>query len=417
MRADLQGQKITFIHVATETKAAEFYAERFRQETGAIVELQAAGFSDLLLSAEIDWRAAQPQADIFQLLYHDLGLLVEQGMVEDLSQFFADNGEVINPDDYINGVFDAFSLHQGGRYALPYDFDNHIVLYRKSLLAKHGLSPPTTWDEFTEIAKTITESESKNGIYGTAIMAHPSPMFVIGTYMNRLVTCGGALFADDGAPTLTSPESVQALSYLVEHAQYAIPDPVETDFDASRFAFLSGRVALVEQWTDVGIMAEDPSMSTIQGDWGAVQLPLGTGPNARAGTALNGGFVLALSSKAPHPEAARQFLLTVANRDNELQGNLINGGLDPTRKSVLTSSTYREFAPQVAEAKQASLERAVALPTGPRTPALLEALSDGLIRAIQGQLSPAEALADVEAKWNRTLALPAAEVMRAQKSH
>ena len=416
-RVDLQGKKVTLLHVASHTGAAEHYTERFHQETGAIVELRVAGYGDLMNVIEDDWQSSEPQIDILQILYHDLSSLVTRGMVTDLSEFYADHHGVIEPEDYLPNVLDAYAVRDGNYYALPYDFDNHVVFYRKSILRQHQLSPPETWDDFSEIARTITEREREGGIYGTAIMAHPSPMFAIGSYMNRLVTCGGSLFDAGGTPTLTSPESVQALSYLVEHASYALPDPVETDFDVSRFAFLSGRAAMVEQWTDVGIMAEDANMSTIAGDWGAVQLPLGTGARAQAGTALNAGWVLAVSSKSPHAEIAREFLLTVANRDNELQGNLINGGLDPTRKSVLTSAAYRAFAPEVASAKQASLQRAVSLPTGPRAQELLHALATGIIRAVQGEKQPEEALAEVQATWKKVLAQPLSAAVDGKTSY
>ncbi|MBP9889067.1 MAG: extracellular solute-binding protein [Leptospiraceae bacterium] len=289
------------------------------------------------------------------------------------------------------------------RWALPFDGDTHILFYRKSLLAKHNLAPPETWDDFLYVSRTITEKEKTNGIYGSAIMAYKVPVLILSSFLNRVGAYGGQLLTPDGKPSLDTPEVLAALTALVEHSKYALPSPLETSFEVSRDAFLSGRVAMVEQWTDLGVMAEDSSESTIRGDWGAIQMPKGIGKKARHAPALNAGYALGISSKAPNLELAKEFLLFATRPDIMAKYNVINGGTDPTRISVLTSEDYRKFAPLVRDAAQAAIENATPWTNVPESTELMEVLTENLVLVLQNRISPKEALLKTQKSWTEIL--------------
>ncbi len=150
-------------------------------------------------------------------------------------------------------------------------------------------------------------------------------------------------------------------------------------------------------------MAEDPSQSTIQGDWGAVQMPRGDGLDAIHAPALNSGFSIGVSSKAPHMDAAKAYLLFAARPDVTLKLNLINGGIDPVRLSVLASPEYREFAPHLSAAAQAAIQGSTPWPTIPQASNLLDILTSKIIFALDGRLSPRQALDEAQAEWMKAL--------------
>jgi multiple sugar transport system substrate-binding protein len=403
----IAGKRIVLLTSTSLVRSTEAAARWFQEETGAIVQVKVVSYEHLAAAIESDLGASAPELDVIVTFYTDVARLVERGALMDLTDFIASQREVLQPEDFISSLYDAYSLYKGRRWGLPFDGDTHVLFYRKSLLAKYGLQPPDTWDDYLRVARTITEGEKERGVYGAAIMGHPAPVLIISSYMNRLATHGGQLLDQQGRPALDSPEALAALQALLAHAQYALPTPVETDFDASRLAFLSGRVAMVEQWTDIGIMAEDVQQSTIRGDWGAVQMPLGTGAHARRASALNAGFAIAVAARAREPEAARAFVAFATRPDISLKLNLTNGGCDPTRRSALQSEEYQRFAPEVSAAKRASLEHTVALPTLPSTPELLDALSKSLVSALEGKATAEQALAEAQAAWLAILALPA----------
>ena len=400
---DFSGQKITFLVVSPHVAGAEKLSDWFNEETGAVVQIVEVSYADLLTEILQDQAMTTSQFDVVEIWYPDIGTLVQEEALVDLTDFILQNEAVIQPGDFISELYDPYTLVEDKRWAIPWDGDTHILFYRKSLLEKYNLTPPKTWDDYLAVAQTITEKEQSNGIYGSAIMGANTPIIVVSSFLNRLGGYGGDLLDDKGQPVINSPEAIAALTNMIEQAKYALPTPSETDFQVSRDAFLTGKVAMVEQWTDIGIMAEDPAQSTIQGDWGAIQMPMGSGAKARHAPALNAGFSLGISSHAPNLEIAQAFVLFAARPDIMQRINFTNGGVDPTRVSILTSEEYQQHAPEVSAAAQAALNGATAWPSIPKTPELMEILSSNLVIALEGKKSPQQALDDTQASWEKIL--------------
>lgn len=397
--ADLRGKRITVLTNPPHQRSSAILGQWFQEQTGAVVQNVVVNYEQMLQHTLDDIGSGNPQLDVLLLWYTDLGLLAERGALADLTGFIKKNAAAISPEDYLPGLYDPYTLYKGRRWAVPYDGDTHILFYRPSLLKKHGFSPPATWEEYLDIARTITEKERDHGVYGAAIMGFRAPIILLSTYIDRLGSFGGELLDHSGRPQLDSPEATAALAALVEQCRHALPTPLQTDFDVSRDAFLSGAVAMVEQWTDIGVMAEDPAQSVIRGDWGVTQMPRGPGPKGCNAPALNAGYSLGLSSKAPNPEVARAYVLYASLPEVALRLNLLNGGIDPVRISVLTSREYREFAPKVSAATQAAMQGATAWPTAPETPRLLDALAEEVALALEGRKSPQQALGAAQERW------------------
>ena len=402
----LTGQKVTALTHPNHARAFRLLGQWFYEETGAVVQSITTQPSDILSYFKRDLASTQPQLDVVTIHYHHLGSLTEQHMLADITNLIERHKAVLQPEDYLPALYDAYTEYGGRRWALPFDGDTHLLFFRKSLLNKYGFPPPATWNDYLEIARTITVNEKANGIYGTAIMMHPFMSFSVASFLNRLYSYGGALLDADLRPAVNSPQATAALAALVEQAAYALPSPLETDYDVSREAFLAGKVAMVEQWTNIGILAADPAQSLIQGDWGVVPMPRGNGPGARHAAPLNSGFSLAVSSKAPNPDAARAFLLFASRPDIALRLNLANVTIDPTRASVLQAEPYRRFTPEVSAAAQAALAVSIPWPRLLQSQELLEALADHLLLAVGGQESPQQALDAVQERWLEILGKP-----------
>lgn len=399
------GGQLTIMVTWPHVGATEKLAQLFHQETGAVIHILKVEYYDLLDDMLKGHKSLQPPADIYQVWYANLGRLVEEGAVAPLDDFYAKHRQTLDLPDLIPHLFDNYTLYRGKRWTVPFDGDIHVLFYRKSLLAKHGLTPPRTWQEYLHVSRTITEHERKNRIYGAAIMCEPAPIIIIGSFVNRLGGFDGTLVSKNREPQIDTPEAVAALEALVAHARYALPTPLETDFAVARDAFLQGKVAMVEQWTDIGIMAEDPRQSIIRGDWGVVPIPgADKGDGKGAGIVpLNSGYALAISSTTPKRELAEQFLAFSIRPDIVLQLNLIPGagGLDPIRKSILDSPEFQAFAPQVSRVEKQLLDgNVVSYPNHPAMPDLLDDLSDAIVAALEGRQSPAEALKGCQESWN-----------------
>lgn len=397
------GKKITFMTNLSLERGAKMLAKWFHEESGAIVELKIIHYSKLAESILADNTADSPQADIYMSWYVDLGKLVEEGALADITDFIEKNKELIQPEDFFHSIYDTFTRYRQRRWALPFDGDIHVILYRKSLLAKYNLPPPDTWEEFLNAARTITENERENGIYGCAIMAHPAPILIISCFMNRLGSYGGTLLDADGRPAINSIEAQLALQDMLNQSAFALPTPTETDFAVARDAFLNGQVAMTEQWADIGDMAENPKQSLVKGDWGVTQIPRGKGPNARHASALNAGFNLCLSSKAPQPEIAKAFLLFASRPDIMLKLNKGLTGVNPVRRSVFESKEYKPFSPELKKTEFETLQAAKSWPTIPQMDLLIKILADNISAALEKRITTQKALEDTQREWMKII--------------
>ena len=134
-------------------------------------------------------------------------------------------------------------------------------------------------------------------------------------------------------------------------------------------------------------------------------MPRGRGVKSRHAPALNAGFFLAVSSKAPNPELAKAFLLYASRPDIGLRLNLINGGVDPVRKSILTSKAFKEFAPMLSQAEQGIVSFATPWPVIPQAPRLLAALSGLIVDALENRITAEQALKETQRQWMQILKL------------
>lgn len=403
---DMTGKSATFHAASAHARSAYFFAERFSAETGGTIRIEIGSIQDSMRVFTEDWTSSRPWLDVVQVQYTDVGILVEKGMVADLTSFYEKHQAELDLKDYVPTVLKAYTEHHGKRWAVPFDCDHHLLFYRKSILKKYGFEPPVTWDDYSRIARTITEKESAYGTYGAIIMADATPFFSGSMFMNRLVTSGGALFDAEGRPTVNSPEAVHALQMLVEHCKYALPSPLDVSFDIAREAFLSGRGAMIEFWTDMGIMAEEENMSTIEGDWGVVSLPRDAGVKEQRGSALNAGWVLVVSSKAPHPEVAMEFLRTATYPPNEAKVITFNSGVDPSRYSAARSAEYHRLVPDVSLLMEESFSNMIPWNTGPTAGPMHKALAIAVRKAVSGKASAKEALDELQAVWTQLLETP-----------
>jgi multiple sugar transport system substrate-binding protein len=400
-----EGRVINFLTIQPHAVASRYVAELFEEETGADVQVLVVPYGNIVEKALLDVTSGAGEYDVLEIWYPSLGTLASNGVLVDLTDWWEENAEVIQADDFAPTILDPYTLWDGRRWAIPYDGDTHILFYNTTIFEEYGVEPPTNWDEYLEACRTITEAGADEGVYGCAIMGANVPIILIGTFANRLGGYGGSFFDEEGNPTINSPEAVAALEALVAQLPYALPDPVATAFDEAIGGFVTGRVGMMEFWTDLGQMADNPEQSQIIGEWAALPMLAGTGENAQVAPALNAGFSLGISTLAQDPEVAEAFLLFNARPETNVAVNTIVGGLDPTRISTFDNPEYREHVtPELADVAKAALTNATAWPNTPEWLEMQEVLNNNLAAALTGEKTPQQALDDTQAEWEAILA-------------
>jgi multiple sugar transport system substrate-binding protein len=396
------GSTVNVLFIEPHAGASEQLAAGFQELTGATVNVTLVPYDQVEQRALEDVRSGTGAFDVFDTWYVSVGALAAAGAIERL------DGLAVTPEvdsrDFIPSIYDPYSLFDRGRYALPFDGDAHVLFHNTEILERNGLQPPQTWDEYAEAVRQITEAESENGVYGAAVMAQSAPIIIVSTFANRLAGFGGGTFLDDaGRPTINTDSAVSAAQSLLDVAPFALPTPTEVAFDQALPAFLGGQVAFVEFWTDLGVLAEDPEQSRIQGKWGVTRLPIG-GRATASRAALNAGFGMAVSTASPNKDLARRFVTYATSRETNLELITTTGsGIDPTRLSTVRDPSYVSFAPQVQEAATAALDGALAWPTSQQAPELLQTLADALSTMLLDERDPQQTMDEVQSQWEGIL--------------
>ena len=148
--------------------------------------------------------------------------LIEQfGTVYSL---YADRGWTVPLDAYMDDYSKKFNLggidksllaahsYDGQQYGLPTYWSVNQLVYRKDIFDQLNLTPPTTFDEMREVAKTIQDS----GLAEHPLAIPMAPTNDIqGLFGQTIRSLGGDYFVkDEPVPALNTPEGVEAIDSL-----------------------------------------------------------------------------------------------------------------------------------------------------------------------------------------------------------
>jgi len=401
---DDSGRTLSLLTIEPHALAAKQLAHDFKVATGVQVNWTPIPYDQVQNKALGDVQSGAGRYDVFDYWYTTLGALVHQNVLEDLTDFIQQNPE-IHASDFIGSIYDPYTLHGGRRYGLPFDGDTHVLFWNQDLLDASNLQPPTTWEEYLQVAHKI--STAGNGrYYGAVLLGQQAPIIIGSSYANRLAGFGGRFLTPQGRPALNDQAAIDAAQAMLDVEPYALPTPFKVAFDAALQAFLQGQVAMMEFWTDLGVFADHgtPQIPTrIKGRWGVSSLPVG-GANPKPVAALNAGFGMGVSRASRNKDLAKRFVAfaTGAPINRELI-TTPGTGIDPTRKSTLNAPAYTEFAPFVQKAARVSLNGAFAWPTIPQSYQLMTILSDNLSLMLRKQLTPQAAIEATQTAWEKAL--------------
>lgn len=81
-----------------------------------------------------------------------------KGAVYPVASLLNDNGVPFNAQDYIEGVRNFYADSNGDMIGMPFNSSTPVLYYNKEALAKAGVQPPKTWEEFQEIAPKLKKA-------------------------------------------------------------------------------------------------------------------------------------------------------------------------------------------------------------------------------------------------------------------
>ncbi|MEV7693124.1 sugar ABC transporter substrate-binding protein [Microbacterium sp. NPDC089189] len=397
-------QELTVLLISSHEGASKLLAERYEEETGVKINPVIVPYDEIGNTLALDQQSGANTIDVAAPWYVSLGDLADAGAIQDLTDWIAED-PAIEEDDFISSIYDPYSLVDGKRYGLPFDGDTHVLFYNKEILERNGFTaPPATWDEYVEQSRVITENESADGVYGNVIFGQKSPLILGASFANRLAGFGGEFVDADGAPVINSPEAVAAAQSLADSLASAYPTPAETAFGEGNSAWYAGNAAFIENWTDLGVGSQTNPDSTVKDKWGVTLLPVG-GDNTQPRASLVAGFTWVIAENTEKTELARDFIEWAAS--SEINEELIvadpQTGIDPNRISSLESEAYGTAYPDLQRVNRATLDGALAWPTGKNATAAAEVLTDELAKLVAGEVTAQEALDATQEEWEELL--------------
>lgn len=405
----------------------DFWAEDFA-EMGINVSVTSVPFEGVYEKLKTEFVAGTGAFDVVTFYPSYIGDFAGNGYLLPLDDLMSrDPDSMWNPhqEDVIAPFRELYNRFGGDTYALTIDGDVLVFMYREDLFddeaeqaafqEQYGreLRPPQTWDEYLEVGEFFTREAGETlagetlnePFYGSGEFARRG--FSYAWFMTRAASAGVMYFNEEMNPMINSPEAVNALQNMVDSLENAPDDVLNFGYDELRDAFISGRLAMVVQWTDVPKKAADPNESSIAGNVGVGRVP---------GTMVDGevthrsmmpvGRVVAVSANTRNPEAAYCVAKHIAyNRSLENVSTSLTG-LDPYRTSHLENvAPFAELMGQEnAEAYLAGLQDA--LGDGypdifiPGAAQYQDALDLHVNQALAGQMTPQEALDAVAQEWD-----------------
>jgi sn-glycerol 3-phosphate transport system substrate-binding protein len=234
-------------------------------------------------------------------------------------------------------------------YAIPLNRSTPLMYCNGEIFAKAGLAPPSTWTELVEHARALTIPRVRWG--------HEVP--ISWWFWVALVgQAGGAVFDDEGRPTLGGDAGVRALRLWQDlvHREGVMRPPPGRDYDAWNITnedFVGGRAAFI--WTSTAYIRylEDRARFPVV----AAPLP----KDVRASVPTGGTFFVMLR-QAPDDEkvAAARFLRFFCEPDQATILSTRTGYLPITTTAVDRMRAEGFFAKHpnddVAQAQLANVE-------------------------------------------------------------
>ena len=301
--------------------------------------------------------------------------------LKDLTENKADLGG----GDWNKGLEESGTV-DGKLYGVPYYAGTRVVLYRKDLFTKAGITAmPTTLDELIAAGPKLQAAN--------ASVKDFSPFYVPGKYwymgLGFVYGFGGKIATQDGGKwkgTLDSPESVKGLEAFKNFADKMSKAPKDaTEADPPQIgALASGKAAAIFDagWQIGEIEKANPKL---KGQIGAAALP---GPTAESAMpTFLGGSNLAISVNAKSPKNGYDWLKLLATKYQEqmvTEGKVIpnsntmlaKAAEDPAIKPSADAAKNGWFVP--SSAKWTEVENS-------------NALSDLFVNIFTGKKSPQDA--------------------------
>jgi multiple sugar transport system substrate-binding protein len=293
------------------------------------------------------------------------------------------------PSSEDSQIFDgAWSTvtYDGKRWGMPWILDTKYLFYNKSMLEKAGIaSPPKTWEELLQQAKTIKD---KGIVKFPIVWSWAQAEAIICDYTTLVAAYKGDFF-EQGKPVFDQGGALDAVKYMEQSLKDGLTNPNSREYleEDVRKVFSNGDAAFALNWTYMYNMANDPKESKVAGQVDLVPAPGIAGKTDAS--AVNGSMALGITSNGGHPEEAWKYIAFMTSQP--VQNKYAKLSL-PIWKSSYDDPAVAKGQESLIAAAKKSINIMYPRPTTASYTELSNILQKNLQQVLLGQATPEEGM-------------------------
>ncbi|MBO9625292.1 MAG: sugar ABC transporter substrate-binding protein [Microbacterium sp.] len=240
-----------------------------------------------------------------------------------------DLGGAAVKDDYIEGLISQISIDDK-LYGIPLDAAPMAMMYRSDLLDAAGITPPKTWDEFAEAAKTYRTAHPDGYFVNSALSDQALNVMLWQAGLSPVTTSGEKI-----SVSYDSSEALKVTEYWTDLAGSGAAANLPIGAPEWIQAVAEGKIAtlLAPAWFS-GVLSNVAPDSA--GSWAVAPMP--TWEAGTRSSAQKGGSAYTVTEQSKNKLAAATFAIWV-NHEPAAADYLFESGGFPTLKSYATDAT------------------------------------------------------------------------------
>ena len=386
------------------TNGLQALAADFEAETGIKANIDVVGQDVFENRITLTFTGGTGDIDVVHTPVIQVQRWIQAGWLQPMTEAVA---AMPGATDILAGPLGAYNVN-GDQWALPFFAGVGLMSYRKDVLDEAGVGVPETWAEMLEIAPKVTNDEHA----AIALRAVPGQGFNMFIFPMVMRAYGGTFFADyeggDLTPAINSPENVEALKVYVELInEYGPEGAGNFNFAEVNAAAQNGQIVFAVEGTGIISQIVDPAKSQFAENTG-IALPPG-GPAGRSPAI--GVHGMGIPASAANPDLAAKFIEWAVSAETVSKIAMAQSFPDFTTASVADNpdvvAKYAAIHPDFLSTRVAALDLAIGhyRPLIPEWPSLGQAIGESVNAAINGLMSPEEALEQAEQDMRDLLGL------------
>ena len=290
----------------------------------------------------------------------------------------------------------------GRLVAMPWYTDAGVFYYRKDLLTHYQQAVPSTWKEFSDIAKRIQTAERARGnpdFHGFMFQGKADEGLTCHALEWIAGSGGGQVLSDSGEITVRNKAAAAALDMAASWIGHISPLGVlNHEPEDSRGVFQSGNALFMRNWPYAwALMQKDDS--TVKDKVGIAPMP---GLQAAGGRSAVGGWQLGVSRYSKNPELAADLVLYMTSAAVQRE-RAIAGAFNPTRPTLYEDKEVIAANPHMP-ALSAIIAKGVIRPstvTGLKYPQVSQSVWYAAHDVLSGRMNGEEAVTRLEKRLER----------------